>query len=129
VKDGLERGRRRLRARLARRGVLFGTALTSGWLFEHGARRAIANVAPDVTAKAALSIATGKASLATYLPAWTADLAKGATQTMFVRKILALTAIASGLGLGTVGVVMGLPGELQSRQARSTPPERAPDET
>jgi RNA polymerase sigma factor (sigma-70 family) len=37
VKDRLEQGRERLRARLARRGVLLGTALTSAWLFD-GAR-------------------------------------------------------------------------------------------
>ncbi|HMF13889.1 MAG TPA: WD40 repeat domain-containing protein [Gemmataceae bacterium] len=107
--------------------MLFGTALTSGWLLESGAQGAIPSLAPDVIAKAALSIATGKASLVSHLPAWRADLAKGATKTMFVRKILIAAAIASGLGLGTAGVVMGLPGE-SSEQAQSAPLERAPVE-
>src|SRR5205807_313960 len=80
------KGRGRLRVRLARRGVWFGTALTSAWLLEAGARAGCANVAPQAIAKAALSIATGKATLAGVLPAWVAALATGATRTMFLRK-------------------------------------------
>src|SRR5262249_55595603 len=37
VKDRLERGRERLRVRLARRGVSLGTAVVSAWLLEGGA--------------------------------------------------------------------------------------------
>jgi RNA polymerase sigma factor (sigma-70 family) len=118
VKDRLEQGRERLRVRLARRGVQVGTALVSSWLFEGGARAGCPNVAPQATAKAALSIATGQATLAGLLPARVAALAKGMTTTMLLRHVIILAAVGPVLGLGAAGAVKGLPGESPSAQAQ-----------
>jgi RNA polymerase sigma factor (sigma-70 family) len=109
VKDRLERGREQLRARLARRGVLLATALTSVWLLEGGGPAASASVTPQATAQAALSIATGQATLASLLPARVAALTKGVTTAMFLRKLTILVAAGVVLGLGAAGVVTGLP--------------------
>jgi RNA polymerase sigma factor (sigma-70 family) len=127
VKDRLERGRERLRVRLARRGVLLGTALTSAWLLE-GSAQAAGPVAPQAVARAALSIATGQATLAGFLPARVAALAKGVTRTMFLRKLTMLAAVGLALGLGAAGVVAGLPGGAPPIQAPEPPAKPAPAE-
>jgi RNA polymerase sigma factor (sigma-70 family) len=102
VKDRLEQGRERLRARLARRGVLLGTALTSAWLLE-GAT--CAGLSPHATALAAVQLATGQATLASLLPPRVAELVKGVTTTMLLSRvtIVAVTVIALALG-GAAGV-------------------------
>jgi RNA polymerase sigma factor (sigma-70 family) len=110
VKDRLERGREQLRARLARRGVLLATALTSVWLLEGGGPAAGASVTPQATAQAALSVATGQAALAGLLPAHVAALTKGLTTAMYLRKMTALAVLGMVLGLGAAGVVTGFPG-------------------
>src|SRR6516162_2190241 len=121
VKNRLEQGRERLRTGLARRGVLLGTALTSAWLLETAAQAECPNILPHAIAKAALSIATGNATLAGLLPAWLAELAKGATKTMFVRNVIIVAVVGSALGLGVVGVATGLPRELPSAQEKPAP--------
>jgi RNA polymerase sigma factor (sigma-70 family) len=126
VKDRLERGRERLRLRLARRGVLLGTALTSAWLLEGSAPAACSNVVPQATARAALSIATGQATLGGLLPARVAALAKGVTTTMFLRKLTILAAVVLAVGLGAAGVVTGLPGGSPPVQAQDAPAKSAP---
>jgi RNA polymerase sigma factor (sigma-70 family) len=131
VKDRLERGRERLRLRLARRGVVLGTALLSAWLLESGARAAGPTMTAQATARAALSIATGQATLGSLLPARVAALAKGVTATMFVRKLTILAAVGIALGLGAAGVVAGLPGgsppvSAHEPPAKSAPPDPAP---
>jgi RNA polymerase sigma factor (sigma-70 family) len=96
MKDRLEQGRERLRARLARRGVLLGTALTSAWLLEGGTAAALS---PRATAAAALRLATGQATLAGLLPARVAALVKGGTTMLFCRvTILAAAGLALALG-------------------------------
>jgi RNA polymerase sigma factor (sigma-70 family) len=129
VRHRLEQGRERLRARLARRGVLLGTALTSVWLLETAARAGCGSIVPDAVAKAALSIATGNATLAGHLPAWLAELAKGATKTMFARNVTLLAVVGSALGLGVVGVALGLPGEPQPAQDQTPPAKPASADT
>jgi RNA polymerase sigma factor (sigma-70 family) len=121
VKDRLERGRERLRVRLARRGVLLGTALISAWLLEGTAQAAGSGVAPQAVARAALSIATGQATLAGLLPARVAALAKGVTTTMFLRKLMVLAVIGLALGLGAAAVVAGLPGGARPVLAQEPP--------
>src|SRR3989442_1420868 len=72
VKDRLEQGRERLRARLTKRGVQLGTALTSLWLLDGGA--GLTYAASQTIAKAAASIVIGKATFASQVPAWVAAL-------------------------------------------------------
>jgi RNA polymerase sigma factor (sigma-70 family) len=126
VKDRLERGRERLRIRLSRRGVLLGTSLLSAWLLEGAAQATCASVAPQAVARAALSIATGQATLGSLLPARVAALAKGVTTTMFVRKVTIMVAVSVAVGLCAAGVVMGLPGGSPPVQAQAPPAKPAP---
>jgi DNA-binding beta-propeller fold protein YncE len=126
VKDRLERGRERLRARLARRGAAIGTALVSGWLLEGGARAAGAELTPQAIARAALSLTTGQATLAGLLPARVAALVNGVTTTMFLRKLTVLAVAGIVLGLGVAGVVTGLPGELPPARPASADPVPPP---
>jgi len=121
VKDRLERGRERLRMRLARRGVVLGTALTSAWLFGSEAHAGCGCLLPHAIANAAVSIASGNATLAGLLPAWIAELAKGATKTMFVRNVTILAVVGCALGLGVAGVAKGLPGEVQPALQEANP--------
>ncbi|MFO0843228.1 MAG: sigma-70 family RNA polymerase sigma factor [Gemmataceae bacterium] len=125
VKDGLERGRERLRARLARRGVVLGTALTSAWLLEGAAKAALP---PHATARAALLIASGQAKLADLLPTPVAALTKGVTTTMLLCR---MTILASALALAC-GAASGLSRPKDAPPARpAQPPEAkpAPDDT
>ncbi len=94
VKDRLERGRERLRQRLAKRGVLLGTALTSTWLLEGVAS---AGLPAQATAGAALLLASGQATLAGLLPPRVAALVKGGMTTMLLCRV---TMVAAGLALG-----------------------------
>jgi RNA polymerase sigma factor (sigma-70 family) len=128
VKNRLEQGRERLRTGLARRGVLLGTALTSAWLLETAAQADCPSIVPHAIAKAGLSIATGNATLAGHLPAWLAELAKGATKTMFVRNVIILAVFGSALGLGVVEVATGLPRELPQAQEKAAPAKPTADE-
>jgi RNA polymerase sigma factor (sigma-70 family) len=119
VKDRLEQGRQRLRVRLARRGMLLGTALTSAWLLE-GAPAA--GLSPQATARAALLLATGQATLAGLLSARVAALAKGVTRTVLLRRV---TMVAAGLALvlGAAGVTMPAE-EAPPTRAQTAPPAR-----
>ena len=113
VKDRLERGRERLRVRLARRGVLLGTALASVWLVEGPAR---AGVSPHATAQAAALFASGRATLAGLLPPHVAALAKGVTMTVLLCR---MTIVAAGIALA-LGAAAGL-----TRRSIESPPARA----
>jgi RNA polymerase sigma factor (sigma-70 family) len=109
VKDRLEEGRQRLRARLERRGLLLGTALLSTWVLGGWSPAADAGCVlpftPQATAAAALAVATGRAALHHYLSPRLAALAQGATTTMFTRTLIIAAATLVILGLGTAGVV------------------------
>jgi RNA polymerase sigma factor (sigma-70 family) len=136
VKDRLEQGRERLRARLAERGLLLGSALLSAWLLESATLHAgvpgaaWSHAMAESTARAALSLATGQANLADLLPARVAALAKGVTTTMFLRKMTAVLALLGlTLGLEHAGIMKGLPGESQPIQAQTPPARSAPADT
>jgi RNA polymerase sigma factor (sigma-70 family) len=121
VKDRLERGRERLRARLARRGVQLGTALASAWLLEGTAQ---AGLSPHATARAASLIATGQATLASFLPARVAALAKGVTTTMLVCRMTMLALAGSLLALGVAAGVTkpsGKPAAIKAQAAQAKP--------
>jgi RNA polymerase sigma factor (sigma-70 family) len=126
VKDRLEQGRERLRARLARRGVPLGASLLSTYLLEGGARAGCPGVVPQATAKAALSLATGQATLAGLLPARVATLAKGVTTTMFVRKVTILVGLGIAVGLGAAGALKGRPVGPPPVQAQIPPARPVP---
>jgi RNA polymerase sigma factor (sigma-70 family) len=120
VKDRLEQGRERLRARLARRGLPLGTALLSAWLLGGGAQAASTRVVlpatADATAAAALAIRAGRAGLTDYLPARIAALAQGAIPTMFTRTATVAAAVVLALGLAAAGVVKGMQGDQSPAQ-------------
>jgi RNA polymerase sigma factor (sigma-70 family) len=126
VKDRLEQGRERLRVRLARRGVQLGTALVSGWVLEGGARAVGSHLAAQATARTALSIATGQATLAGLLPARVAALATGVTTTMLLRNVIILAVIGLALGLGAAGLVTAIPGQSAPAQAQAPLAKPAP---
>ena len=117
VKDRLERGRERLRTRLARRGVVLGTALTSAWLGEGTARAALS---PHATAHHALLIASGQADIAGLLPPYVAALTKGMTMTMALSR---MTILAGCLALA-LGAATALTNPTDGTEG---PPARAPD--
>jgi RNA polymerase sigma factor (sigma-70 family) len=112
VKDCLEKGREQLRLRLARRGVVLGTALTSAWLLEAAAR---AGPAPEAVARAALLVATGQATVASFLPAPVAALTKGVSTVMILCRV---TMVTAGLAL-TLGATVAL-----TRPADTPPPAK-----
>jgi RNA polymerase sigma factor (sigma-70 family) len=116
VKERLEQGRERLRARLGRRGVLLGTALASGWLLEAG-QAACANVLPRATAKAALSLVRGQATLADLLPCAVVALAKGVTTAMVLNRTAILMFVGMTLTAATAGGLAWL--------ANGSPPREA----
>jgi RNA polymerase sigma factor (sigma-70 family) len=124
VKDRLERGRERLRCRLARRGVLLSTALTSAWLLESPA---LAGLSPHTITRGALSLATGEATLATLLPPHMFALVKGGTTTMLVCRLTILAA-ALGLALGTAAAVTRLPDDPPPTPAQASKKKPAPAE-
>jgi RNA polymerase sigma factor (sigma-70 family) len=105
IKNCLEQGRERLRSRLARRGLLLGTAILSAWLLDTRGLAACTTAAPLAAAKDALAVASGQAGLKDVLPPHVAALAKGGTPTMFARAASIVVLVGLALGLGTVAVV------------------------
>lgn len=87
VKHGLEQGRERLRARLARRGIALGVPLLTGLLASP------AGAVPPALAEAAVHLAIGEVPSAAIH-----SLANGVTRTMLVAKwkwaVLCVTAVA-----------------------------------
>jgi RNA polymerase sigma factor (sigma-70 family) len=130
IQRRLERGRRRLRERLARRGVtasagLLGAAATPGM-----ARAAVPASWAESTVRAATHFAAGPAATATAgsVPAPVAALAEGVLRTMLVNKLkmtaaalLASGAVVAGAGVlaqqGSRDAPPSAPGRLQSRPA------------
>jgi RNA polymerase sigma factor (sigma-70 family) len=100
VKDRLEHGRERLRGRLARRGVLLGTVLTSAWLLEPSLDAAGFTLLPAATARAARAVAAGQTALGEAFPARVIALAEGVSPTMFPNRIAFVLLISLALALG-----------------------------
>jgi RNA polymerase sigma factor (sigma-70 family) len=129
LRGRLDRGRERLRARLARRGL----ALSAGLLAAAVASDAGAAVPPlaltDATLKAALLIAGGKA-VADVVSGPVATLTKGAYQAMLWSKAKIVVACVLALGAVGVGAVLarqtGRAGSAAGQpEARAEPPRQA----
>jgi RNA polymerase sigma factor (sigma-70 family) len=87
IRMRISRGRQRLRQQLARRGVALSSALT---LVAVGTPDAVATLPASLvarTAQAALSVATGQATLAEVGSLKVAALAEGVLKTMFLTKL------------------------------------------
>jgi RNA polymerase sigma factor (sigma-70 family) len=128
LRGRLDRGRERLRARLARRGLALSAGLLAAALASDAAAAVPSPVLVDATLKAALLIAAGKA-VADVVSEPVAALTKGALQAMLWTKakivvacLLAVGALGVGAVLarqtGSAGPVAGEPG------ARADPPNR-----
>jgi RNA polymerase sigma factor (sigma-70 family) len=125
LRGRLDRGRERLRARLARRGLalsagLLATALTGGAAVTPAALAGL-------TLRAALLVAAGR-PVAAVAPGQVADLVKGAMRAMLWTKIQVVTACAvlvvGALGVGGVlGRQAGGP-PADAPQARTDPPRQ-----
>jgi RNA polymerase sigma factor (sigma-70 family) len=119
VKDRLEQGRERLRVRLARRGLLLGTVLTSAWLLGGTAQAGCSTLFSHATARAALSVATGQAALAGLLPARVAAFAKAVTTTMYFKKAIIVAVVGLVLGVGGAGIGLWFSAMAQPLQAQA----------
>jgi RNA polymerase sigma factor (sigma-70 family) len=120
VSSGLDRARKELQRRLARRGVTLAAALC---VVEVGRAAAAAAVAPplvNAAIKAGLSLAAGKAVPADLASAPVARLVEGALKTMFPTRLTIATAVLLAVGLGAAGV-----GALAPR-APAQPPAEPP---
>jgi RNA polymerase sigma factor (sigma-70 family) len=116
VKHRLERARERLRARLARRGVVLGTALLSATLPEGGARAAGRNLTPRAVARAASSIRSGQTTLAAHVPARVAALAERVSRTAFPVGMAALVVIGLALGMAVAVGGHGDPAPISQKE-------------
>jgi RNA polymerase sigma factor (sigma-70 family) len=102
LKSRLAHGRERLRSRLVRRGLTPAVALSAATLVERSARAAVPAALAKVTARAALRLATGRAS-AGAVPAAVDALALGVKRGQpMIKACLATVAV---LAVGAVGAL------------------------
>jgi RNA polymerase sigma factor (sigma-70 family) len=127
VKARLERGRRLLRGRLARRGLDLGAALAAPLL----ASEAPAAALVDSTVRAALPFKGGSTA---GLSASVAALARGGLQAMFLGKLqAAAVGLLAVVLLGTAGVLLtqapraAAPADPPPKAAKQGPVDRAGD--
>ncbi len=99
VKGMLERGRERLRSRLARRGVALSAGTLASLLSESALSAGVSAALRDSTVKAAMLFAAGKAMAAGSAAA----LAEGVLQAMWMSRLKALVALVVALGVGGAG--------------------------
>ena len=118
----LSRARERLRARLARRGLVLPAALAGVMLGSKTAAAAIPTGLAESTTKAAMHLAAGKATVAGTVPVSVAQLAEGELRTMILTK---LTVAAAGVGLLAAGVGLLAAGGLPTQ---INPAAAAPDQ-
>jgi RNA polymerase sigma factor (sigma-70 family) len=100
VKGRLQRGRKRLQDRLARRGLTLAAALAAEEVSRGVASAAASGVFVTAMAKAATLVAAGKAAV---VAAKVAALSEGVLKAMFVSKlntIAAVVVVLAGLGWG-----------------------------
>jgi RNA polymerase sigma factor (sigma-70 family) len=126
LRGRLDRGRERLRARLARRGLGLSAGLLAAGLTTDAAATPAALV--GLTLKAALLVAEGR-PVAAAVSGQVADLTKGAMRAMFWTKIKVVTACAvlmvGALGVGGVlGRQTGRPDPAAEPQAQQPDPLR-----
>jgi hypothetical protein len=101
VRARLERGRKRLRAQLARRGLVLSAALAVAEV-SRGFGAGVPAPLAQATAQAALLTAAGDAAAA--VPANVAFLTKGVLRAMLLKKLRAITAVVLSLALVGLGV-------------------------
>src|SRR5262249_19215993 len=106
VKGRLERGRERLRSRLARRGLALSAGLIAAGLAGNAASAKVPALLANATLEAAVLLTAGQRTAAAVTSTAVATLIEGATQTMFSskRQVLPLVFPAvfgavAGLGL------------------------------
>jgi RNA polymerase sigma factor (sigma-70 family) len=105
LRGRLDRGRERLRARLARRGLALSAGLLAAALASDGAAATLPVALGDATRKAALLVAVGKA-VPGVVPGHVAALTKGALQTMLWTKVKVVATCVLTLGALGVGAVL-----------------------
>ncbi|MFI5457513.1 MAG: sigma-70 family RNA polymerase sigma factor [Isosphaerales bacterium] len=88
VQSRLARGRKRLRARLARRGLAPSAAVLVLPLSSEAAQAALPAALANSTVRLALTIGAARALAIGMVPVAVMNLAKGAIRTMFVNKVL-----------------------------------------
>jgi RNA polymerase sigma factor (sigma-70 family) len=122
VKGRLERGRKRLRERLARRGLNLPAALAVVSIGQGAASAGVPAALVGATVRAALVLAARSERLAGAIPARVAALAEAGLTGMVLRKVK----IAMGLVLlaGVLGTGVGL-AVYQARTATSGPGQEA----
>jgi RNA polymerase sigma factor (sigma-70 family) len=120
VKGRLERGRERLRSRLARRGLTLSAGLMAAGLAGNSASAKVPVLLANATLVAALVLAAGDRTAATVTSTAVATLIEGASQTMFSSKRNLVTLLM----LAVVGGVAGL-GLLTHRALATRPPDVA----
>jgi RNA polymerase sigma factor (sigma-70 family) len=103
VSSRLARARDVLRKRLLRRGQALSSSLLVGLLSQRALTAAVPGDLRDVTTRAALRLATGKATLATATTESVAALTAEVLHTMFVAKIRTLVLILMVLGAFSLG--------------------------
>jgi RNA polymerase sigma factor (sigma-70 family) len=101
VQSRLARGRERLRARLARRGLAPSPAVLVLPLSLEAARDALPAALANCTVRLALTIGAARALAVGVVPVAVRNLAKGAIKTMFVNKVLT-TGMAALLLAGVI---------------------------
>jgi RNA polymerase sigma factor (sigma-70 family) len=130
LRGRLERGRERLRARLARRGLALSAGLLAGALTTDAAGAVLPAALAAGTLKAALLVAAGRA-VAGVVSGRVDALTKGALQTMLWTKVKIVTACV--LALGALGAVLARQslgvgsagGPAGEPQARAGQPDKA----
>jgi RNA polymerase sigma factor (sigma-70 family) len=120
VKGRLERGRERLRSRLARRGLALSAGLTVAGLAGSSASAKVPALLANATLEAAVLLTAGHRTAAAVTSTAVATLIEGATQTMFSSKRQVLTLVV----LAVFGAVAGL-GLLTHRALATRPPDAA----
>jgi RNA polymerase sigma factor (sigma-70 family) len=100
VRGRLERGRRRLHARLARRGLTLPAALAAVQL----ARASVPGALASATARAAVACAAGERGASSALPATVVELAEAALPGAAVGKVMSVAGLALILGAVALGV-------------------------
>ncbi len=101
VQSRLARGRERLRARLARRGLAPSAAVLMLPLSSEAAQVALPAALANSTVRLALTIGAARALAIGVVPVAVMNLAKGAVRTMFVNKVLT-TGVAVLLAAGVI---------------------------
>jgi RNA polymerase sigma factor (sigma-70 family) len=99
LRGRLERARQRLRARLTRRGITLSAALLGGALTQSAGFAAVPARLVVATAKAGLTVATGKSFETAALSPQVAALIQGALRAMLLTKLKITTIVLAALGI------------------------------